>query len=434
MKNHKSITELFEYLHKFDYGFIHNGKKVINPKEKDWFNYRTLSIEEMDKYNVGVCWDTTYYVYQYLKSSGFRFTESYYMESNDERKSTHTFTYFYNTLTQKHCIVECSWYGHYGIHEYKDRDTAIDDYFKLFKQYNPSNKYIVFKYTPPAPGLTPEQYMGAVWTTGDIYKTVGYNKKDIIEVIKNHYNNIDILTEATIPKTKRKKMEDLIYRVFDALDPSGVNTARYKKLFQPMSDNQFETFFKNLFSDDNLYLNLDIVEYERDLKLDNVEKAAKVLNLPLFEHVMMPFINDDKVNPIVTKIRVPVGYIHLKPMQQLVSKKNTTSTSIGERSSLTGQVTGKDKNARDSDTENISMITIGAEESLKELLGPRADDQVALNQMLNSIKTKGYVSQKDIKTELKNKTSLNTVDVFLMGMGFKSDLVTDGLLLNKTVK
>ena len=233
--------------------------------------------------------------------------------------------------------------------------------------------------------------------------------------------------------TKRKQMEDVIYSTFSALDPSGVNTEKYKQMFSKMNDSQFDSFFKNFFKDENMYLTLDTVEYENSLKLEYVEKAAKVLDIPLFERIAMPFVNKDKNNPVVTKYECPVGYIHIKRMQQILSKKNTTSTEISSRSQLTGQVVGKDKNARDSDQENFALVTMEADNTLRELLGPRADDHVMKSEMYNEIARKGYVSINELTNKVENKTTLNTIDVYFIGMGIKSDLVTDGLVLNKTL-
>lgn len=236
-----------------------------------------------------------------------------------------------------------------------------------------------------------------------------------------------------ITKAKRKSMEDLVYSVFDALDPTGVNTNKYKEFFSGMNDTQFDTFFKAFFKDENQYLTLDTVDYENAIKLEYVEKAANILGVPLFEKVAMPYVNNDKDNPVITKHECPVGYIHIKRMQQILSKKNTTSTDISTRSAVTGQVVGKDKNARDSDQENFALVTLGATDTLRELMGPRSDDMVMKNEMYNAIAKKGYVSINELTNKVENKTTLNTVDAYLIGMGIKSDLVTDGLVLNKTL-
>jgi len=170
-------------------------------------------------------------------------------------------------------------------------------------------------------------------------------------------------------KDKRKKMEKLIYDTFSALDPTDANTKKYKDMFQSMSDNQFDIFFKEFFKDIEQYLILDMIDYERELNIENITKAAKVLDIPLFERVVVPFVNNSIDNPIITKYEVPVGYVHIKRMQQFLSKKNTLSTKSSSRSAMTGQVVGEDKNARESDQENFSLLSVGANDALRELMG-----------------------------------------------------------------
>jgi hypothetical protein len=201
-----------------------------------------------------------------------------------------------------------------------------------------------------------------------------------------------------------------------------------------MSDAQFDSFFKNFFKNENLYLILDVVDYERDIRIEHVENAAKILGVPLFEKVAMPFVNKNKENPVIGKYEVPVGYVHIKRVQQLLKKKNTTSTDISSRSAITGQVVGKDKNARDSDTENFALVTLNATNTLREFIGPRADDMVMKNEMYSAIAKDGYVSLDSLSNNVENKVTLNALDVHLIGMGIKSDLITDGLVIKKSLK
>lgn len=225
-------------------------------------------------------------------------------------------------------------------------------------------------------------------------------------------------------KNKRKKIEKLVYDVFTALDPTGANTAKYQDMFGKMKDAEFDKFIKELLGNENHYLILDMADYERDLKMENVEEAAKVLNIPLYEYIVMPHVNGDKDNPVVSKFPVPVMYLHMKRMQQMVNKKNSTSIESSKRNMLTGQVTGEDKNSRSSDMENLNLVAINANETLKELLGPRADDNVMKNEMLQQIALTGNVTLSSMTNDLENKTALNTLNVFLTGMGFRSDLIT----------
>lgn len=234
--------------------------------------------------------------------------------------------------------------------------------------------------------------------------------------------------------TKRSKMCNTIYKVFSALDKTGDNTKRYKEMFNPMSETQFKKFFSEFFQNPDHYLILDIVDYERDVTVEDIQKAADVIHVPLFEYVSFPHYTMDKEHPMVTKYKIPSGYIHMKRPQQTVMKKNGISTSSEQRSAITNQVMGADKNGRESDLENAMLRSLGMTYSLKELNGPRADDMVAKKEMLQAISTKGYVTLEELTDEVENKTTLNTVDTYFYGMGLCTDLVTKGLKLPSTLR
>lgn len=237
-----------------------------------------------------------------------------------------------------------------------------------------------------------------------------------------------------ISTEKRQAMETLIYNFFSAFDKTDTNTNHYKSIFQNMSDNEFDKYFKAFFANDKAYLILNVVDYENVITLDDIERAAKVLNIPLFENVYLPYITMDKNKVICTKEPVPVGYLNIKRTQQTVSKKNGMSTNIDSRAALTAQVTGADKNGRESDLENTMLVSLNMNNTLRELNGPRADDLVMKNQMLQDITLNGYTRLSDMDDKPENKTTLNTVNVFLLGMGLNSDLVTSGLMLNTELK
>ena len=217
---------------------------------------------------------------------------------------------------------------------------------------------------------------------------------------------------------KREEMETLIYNFFSAFDKTETNTKHYQDMFSKMSDTQFDKWFKDFFDNPKAYLVLNICDYENTIQLDDIEDAAKVLDIPLFETVYMPYVTMDKKKTVATPIPVPVGYLNIKRTQQTISKKNGLSTSIDTRSALTAQVTGADKNGRESDLENTMLASLGMVNTMRELNGPRADDMSMKNQMLHDIALNGYVKLEDLDDNVENKTTLNTVNVFLLGMGF----------------
>lgn len=111
---------------------------------------------------------------------------------------------------------------------------------------------------------------------------------------------------------KRKEMENLIYGFFDAFDPTGRNTEYYRNKFKSMSDAQFDNYFKQLFAQDDPYLTATMVDYENPVLIENIEKAADFLQVPLFERVVLPYASSDPNNPIITKHECLVGYLNIK--------------------------------------------------------------------------------------------------------------------------
>ena len=130
---------------------------------------------------------------------------------------------------------------------------------------------------------------------------------------------------------------------------------------------------------------------------------------------------------------MPVGYIHVKRMQQTAFKKNSSSIEITQRDAKTNQVINADKNGRESIDENYSLLVRGSKKAIKEFMSFRADDSIMKEQAYSDIRQKGYVSINDLPDYKENKATLNMLDTFLICMGIKTNLVTDGLLINKSL-
>ena len=229
----------------------------------------------------------------------------------------------------------------------------------------------------------------------------------------------------------RNQIEKLIYDTFDKLDPSGLNTTKYKNMLSTLDDKAFESWMKKFLSNDDEQFIMDIIEYDTDIKLENCEAAAKVLGVPLTERVFMPHITMDRNNAVVSKEKVIVGYINPKRMQQLLYKKNGLAVSNERTSHITGQVTGEDKHARDSDIEAAMLISIGADKIIQEFHGPRADDPVMRTQTAQKIAEKGYVELEELDNDPRNKVTLNTVGMYLLSMGLEHNLLGNTYVLPK---
>lgn len=229
-------------------------------------------------------------------------------------------------------------------------------------------------------------------------------------------------------------MEKYIYDVFNRLDPTHTNTDFYKSFFSKMTDKEFDNFFKKFFADKNSFLTWHITPYENDIELENIEKAAKFMGVKLWDYVVWPYGIGKDNKPITTPYKVPIGYINEKRVQQTAIKKNSTSIDITMRDAKTNQVIGSDKNGRESIDENYALATYGAKAAMKEFMSFRADDSVMKEAAYSKIRHDGYVSLKELPDHIENKASLNMFDAYMISMGLKTDLVTDGYLTLKSLK
>lgn len=245
-----------------------------------------------------------------------------------------------------------------------------------------------------------------------------------------------VLKFAKINVEKRKQAEKLCYDVMTILDPSGVNTKKYKEIFAKMSNTEFVEFMQRMWEDDTVNYIVDIVDFERDLTLENIEKAAKFLGIPLEEYVMYPHLNNDKDNPVVSKVPCIVMYIIDKRMQQMAQKKNSTSIHVSDRSAVTGQAVGDDKNGRSSDIENAGLVTLNAINCAKEFNGFRADGLARKSVAYSDAATTGSINLERVEDSagVTDRTILNTLNVLYLGMGLRTDLVQDTSIMNKTLR
>lgn len=112
-----------------------------------------------------------------------------------------------------------------------------------------------------------------------------------------------------LSKEKRKKIEKLVIDTFSILDKSGVNAKKYMDMFKGMSDAQFESYAKKIATDPDFNYQLEIIPFDREPTLDDIEETAKFLDLPLEEYVYYYHEGRDGLR---TREKVPVGLTYLK--------------------------------------------------------------------------------------------------------------------------
>ena len=223
--------------------------------------------------------------------------------------------------------------------------------------------------------------------------------------------------------TARMKAEQKIYQLLDDLEgcKDGYNSGVYKTYFASLSDNEFKKFMERLANEEwfNLFFEVKMNDKKKCPNMNHIKKVLDKYKIPMCEYVVQPYKNPDVENPAISKTPVPVFYGIVRPMQQLLSKKEDYSSDRDHVNILTKQVSGSSKSSTFSNMQTYALTTSLQLDTLKELLGPRADDEVSKQKMLEQIAETGEFDVNSIPVRTKDKQSLETVRCMLVGAGLR---------------
>ncbi len=236
------------------------------------------------------------------------------------------------------------------------------------------------------------------------------------------------MADQKLSTSKRREIENLIYRVFDAADMSHKNSEYYKKIFIKMSNDEFYKFLQR-----RLPFRFHEQAFNNEPKMDDIFKAFKVLNKPLIEKVYLPFqyINKDGI-PVNSK-ECLVGYINIKRMKQFLTKKNSIAIENTQRD-ITGRLMNEDKGAMMSDREFESLSVGNLTNTMAEYSTIKADAMKAKSEAYQVIMTTGVLRRDDVKVDKSDSVSKNLLSAMLMGCNIYSNLVNDDYYTPLTLK
>ena len=229
--------------------------------------------------------------------------------------------------------------------------------------------------------------------------------------------------------TAINKAKELIFKTFDALDPSGKHSEYYKQKFSRMTDKQFIQFVSRKFP-----YRFQPRLFKIEPTMVEINEAAKVIDFPLMEEVKLPYFYKNKDGEPVTTKEGLVVYIPLKKMKQFTTKKNSMSVDIDMRDNKTGLLISDDKNGKTSDREMEALAVMGLTQTMRELSRPRADAMNAKSVMYNQINTSGSVSLLDLPDEPDDSLAKNLLNVYLLCAGLDSNLLNKDGMLPSTYK
>ena len=239
---------------------------------------------------------------------------------------------------------------------------------------------------------------------------------------------------------KRKLITEMILNVIEILG-NGKHDDNYERLsifLSGMSDKEFEAWAKSCNDPNNPDQLEDTIQLYYDQfdipKLSSIKEALDYINVPMEEYVYFKDVLKDGVR---TTVPVPVGYLPIKRQQQMLSKKNKYTVDADDIDSKTGQVKGDSKVAAISDNEAIGLISMGGDVVLKELFGPRGSNQNQKQEMYRQIARNGYFNIDDAKNkddDMTKHTAVNTLNMYLLASGLRSDLIVNSLKTSYTIK
>jgi hypothetical protein len=223
-------------------------------------------------------------------------------------------------------------------------------------------------------------------------------------------------------KTARLNFEKKVFDLMAELDPGRYNENIYREYFSKLSDEQFKTFAYNLYAkeDFNLFFETGLLDRKNALTLKKIRDIARKRGVELMEYVEFPYKRPGRPeDPPVSAAKIPVIYSAVRPLQQLLDKKNSLSSNTDQINSLTGQVTGSSKASTVGNMQTISLVTSNQMKAVKEMHGPRSDDLTAKLKMIDMIESSGDYDIDDINTRPGDKQALETMRVMLVGAGFR---------------
>lgn len=229
---------------------------------------------------------------------------------------------------------------------------------------------------------------------------------------------------------ERRQAEELIYKVFDQVDSTGMNTAYYKTMFSQMSDAEFKKF-----CDRPLAFRFHTKPWVVEPTMDEIVKGLDILGIPLMEKVALPYLyTDDKGEPIWSNYEAIVIPIHFKKMKQFAIKKTNITHAIDQRDMKSGLLTSKDKGGKTSDREMEGLVAFNMDDTMEELSTWRADYMDAKNIAYATIAAKGTISKEDIPIENDDSLGKMMMNYYLLGSCMYANVVNKDYYLPMTIK
>ena len=203
-KGRITLRKFNDTLNSWDYGVLIKDIVYTDPDLIDWKKYRTIPIDKIEKYQVGVCYDfVNFQTYIFNKSSIKNRCYLFIGVDNKNETITHTFNILY--LPDGLYWFESGWLHYQGIRKINNYNDVIEK----IKKYYHCKHYDVYTYNTNGldKDLTAKEYLHRIYNQTLVYTTqIGKKSVNCSKLDKNHrtkkqkFTIIDLKDERSIDR------------------------------------------------------------------------------------------------------------------------------------------------------------------------------------------------------------------------------------------
>lgn len=214
------LFELYKDLANNTYGIVADGKIITDTSSINFAKqYKTLSVNDFEKYRAGVCWDFAKYQEYKLKKKYHNVQNYYIVLDFPPNYPTHTITVV--KIKNKYYYIEVSWSKYKGIYKANNTEDILNCVAKRLIEFEnaPINvrcECRAYTDNDKLVGMSPDEYMN--WMDRQKKITVHPSEADESKLIRVDIVNESIASDSSIYNSSEyleeryiKNMEDIYY-------------------------------------------------------------------------------------------------------------------------------------------------------------------------------------------------------------------------------
>jgi hypothetical protein len=251
--------------------------------------------------------------------------------------------------------------------------------------------------------------------------TVKWECKSSEEEIKRKGEAKLVSNEALSPDVKKKKqlIIDYICSVCDIMDPSKLNSKRYHRLLDSMSDKEFDQWMHYV-KEGKWKIHIVAPNLVVTLKNENSLKAADKVKCKLFHRLWMT--DDSTGRQYLTDNEYLVLNLPVRRQQQFLDEKMSVPDNDKQIDGLTGQVTGDSKSSAVTNPEIQILAARGLDATLEEFVNVRGGNIAAYSDFKRQAEETGEIKLNSLDQNTRSRVAV-VGQVLLRSMMIENNIV-----------